>query len=68
MTTAHLSIDLAGPGRFVLLPSGRAVEVIRHDGDQAECRYLGTGDFADLRIDWLRAHGRPYAINPRGGR
>ena len=61
-------VDHTQPGCFVILPSGRVVEIARHVDGHAECRYLGTSDYTDLRIDWLRRHGRPYAVNTRGGK
>lgn len=61
-----MTADQVEPGRFVLLPSGRPIEVLQHIGSVCECRYVGTQDYIELRIDWLCRHGRPYAANRRG--
>lgn len=62
-----MTTDQVIPGRFLLLPSGRVVEVLGllKDG-VCECMYLHTRDYCELRVDWVRRHCRPYAVNARG--
>jgi hypothetical protein len=63
-----MTADQVQAGRFILLPSGRPVEIVRRVGEACECRYLGTQDYCDLRVDWVRRYCKPYAVNQRGGK